>query len=452
MKKILYFSLLLLISNFSIKAQNWEQVGNGAKTGLGTSPPKIFADTVHNLLLGANQTLDVNNNVVNGMAKFVNGEWVQFDTNLIVPVHEMAIHKNQLFVSSTMPEIDDSTKIARWDNPGWTIIGKSYEAFIGDMQSINDSLYITGWVGSMDGTSLNRIGRWLNPGWSPVGPHSFYLFFQMHTMAYYKDELYVGGNFINEGTTCCVSRWNGENWNPIAEGIVVDITIDLAVTKLIVYKDELYILGTFDHDSLNTRYILRWDGEKLKDVGGGLNSTALDAAVFNGELYVVGGYSKAGGINAKNIAKWDGERWCSLGSEFDGPIYDIEILNDEIYISGSFKNIDGIPAKGIARWIGGDYVDTCGAIVSAIEPEIAEKSFDIFPNPARHELHISITGDFQNQPISLTIFNILGERLFEQRGFDPSEAVDVSGLSSGTYILQLRSGEGVIARKFVVQR
>jgi hypothetical protein len=75
-------------------------------------------------------------------------------------------------------------------------------------------------------------------------------------------------------------------------------------------------------------------------------------ANYNGELYVGGYFSTAGGVPAYNIAKWDGSNWYAVGNGTDGDVFALCVFNGELYAGGSFSTAGGIWASGIARWNG----------------------------------------------------------------------------------------------------
>jgi hypothetical protein len=43
--------------------------------------------------------------------------------------------------------------------------------------------------------------------------------------------------------------------------------------------------------------------------------------VYNGELYIGGDFTNAGGIVVSNIAKWNGTTWSALGTGVNDKVY-----------------------------------------------------------------------------------------------------------------------------------
>lgn len=80
-----------------------------------------------------------------------------------------------------------------------------------------------------------------------------------------------------------------------------------------------------------------------------------------------------------------------------------------------------------------------------------EKEVRIFPNPASSFIQISYSG---NQKLDLRLYNVLGQKILEQR-FDRNTQLDVQSLNSGLYFIELRiegNDAEVISRRIVIQR
>ena len=80
-------------------------------------------------------------------------------------------------------------------------------------------------------------------------------------------------------------------------------------------------------------------------------------------------------------------------------------------------------------------------------PEIHPESFTIYPNPATNELYISSNHEIIIDEVN--IYNQLGQRNVHQQNFN--NAIDVSMLQSGIYILELVVGESLIREKLIIE-
>jgi len=75
--------------------------------------------------------------------------------------------------------------------------------------------------------------------------------------------------------------------------------------------------------------------------------------------------------------------------------------------------------------------------------------FTLFPNPAGRNVTVALQNDSAVQ--SIQIYNLLGQQLqnvtpaFENREM----TIDVSGLESGTYLLQIKTNKGKTSKKLI---
>ncbi|MCW1148832.1 T9SS type A sorting domain-containing protein [Flavobacterium lacisediminis] len=71
-------------------------------------------------------------------------------------------------------------------------------------------------------------------------------------------------------------------------------------------------------------------------------------------------------------------------------------------------------------------------------------NFVLYPNPAQEVLHITSKNNLTVQ--SVAIYNMLGQQVLLTQNI---EAIDVSRLSSGNYVLKIISDQGVSSTKFI---
>ena len=93
----------------------------------------------------------------------------------------------------------------------------------------------------------------------------------------------------------------------------------------------------------------RWD-DRFGKPGTGFYTYAA-AAAPDGNVYVGGYFSQAGGVPINRIARWDGRRFHPLGSGLDGSVYALAIGADgSVYAGGDFVNAGTVRVNGVARW------------------------------------------------------------------------------------------------------
>jgi len=75
----------------------------------------------------------------------------------------------------------------------------------------------------------------------------------------------------------------------------------------------------------------------------------------------------------------------------------------------------------------------------------AINEFSLFPNPVKDQLNISTTETIS----AISIYNILGQEVATFKGDNVQLNVNVSELSSGTYIIKVQAGETQSSKKFI---
>jgi hypothetical protein len=111
----------------------------------------------------------------------------------------------------------------------------------------------------------------------------------------------------------------------------------------------------------------------------------------------------------------------------------LKMPNTNSAYSSSFSNVANTNATGINEY----YLNN---------------KVSVFPNPSNGKFTIQ-ANSYQliaNSPIE--IYNVLGECIHQQICKSANQQIDLSGLKEGIYFLQVKTNEGVIASKIIVQR
>lgn len=114
---------------------------------------------------------------------------------------------------------------------------------------------------------------------------------------------------------------------------------------------------------VQTQGIVKWDGS-WSAVGGGLSGgfpfASVEAITFDdeGNLYVGGTFTTAGGVPARNVAKWDGQTWSALGDGLATRVASLAFGPDGtlyaggVFAEGSLRRIaywDGSAWQGLSQ-------------------------------------------------------------------------------------------------------
>lgn len=134
-------------------------------------------------------------------------------------------------------------------------------------------------------------------------------------------------------------------------------------------------------------------------------------------------------------------------STAEGTWYNMENNNapDQVY-----RSVEFIPQTQTVRfgtYGRGIWDFKIGSSPFGIPDVITNNSTTIFPNPSNGKFKIS-----SNIAISaVDIYNLLGERVYSDYNFNQQSSIDLSGYSSGTYLIKIYCGTKIINRKVVVQ-
>ena len=462
MKKILGI-LFICIHSLYASAQNWEAVGLGAYA-INSGVEKLYSDTVNNLLYGTGSFKTSTGDTIFGMAKWDGIKWDSLGAGLPSNsrLEAVTMYNGELYISGTLTSAGgiEVNGMARWDGVSWDSVAGGGAGVA--LYTYNNELYGGGGFIFTNGV-YSPIGKWDGVKWDSVGSPSTYPWISFGTIWAFGDfngELFIGGvlvsGFTNEGIPKAgISKFDGTTWEGLLPHGVHGNgpSCQSPVNVFIEYDNQLYIGGCFNQSFAPWpnvgNNIVRWEGDSLQDVGGGVNEIITDFAVFNNELYVVGSFWEAGGVSAQSIAKWNGTEWCGLGSQFNGDVASIEVHNNELYIGGFFTTIDGESISRVAKWIGGNFTDTCGVLVSVEDLRMANAEYGIYPNPTTGQITLT---NLPQETTRITIYNVLGELLYEVELNGSGEpTIDLSKFPDGLFLVQLQPGHTLLQKKVIKQ-
>ena len=149
--------------------------------------------------------------------------------------------------------------------------------------------------------------------------------------------LYVGGLFTKAGndSTEGVAKWDGHQWS----GFPFDFqSASYFPMTLAFYQNNLYIGGNFYYNT-GMNDMCYWDGNTMQSIGGGLMggvSSVNNMVEYNGELYIGGYFYKSDGNVGDYIMKWNGNVLSEVNSGLDGPVFSMKVYNGILYVAAVF--------------------------------------------------------------------------------------------------------------------
>ena len=117
-----------------------------------------------------------------------------------------------------------------------------------------------------------------------------------------------------------------------------------------------------------------------------------------------------------------------------------------------YQLTDASPANGInyyrLRQIDIDGKETLSKVVSAVQNSAI--GVQIFPNPTTDKVVITCSETLLDTPLSISVFDLLGRNLMRCSLANHSE-LDLSALSKGVYLVDIRTADGIFQGKVVKQ-
>lgn len=128
--------------------------------------------------------------------------------------------------------------------------------------------------------------------------------------------------------------------------------------------------------------------------------------------------------------------------------------NNTIYIFGGSSDAWGSFYNDLWKYT----IDpVCGSVcihTEGIDENMQRNELIIFPNPANSSLTISFSSS-QKQTVELRIYNTLGKQIYVEKEEITAgkfeKEINVEKLSDGIYFLQLKTKEGLMNKKIMVQ-
>ena len=291
-------------------------------------------------------------------------------------VQALAVYNGYLYVGGDFSAAGGSSEayIAKWDGTSWYSIGTGLNSTVYALAVYNGKLYAGGTFTQAGGNSANYIASWNDTAWSSVGSGAGTngVNNPVYAMAVYNGKLYVGGEFLYAcgDTVNDIGAWDGKTWSSVDSGID-RMHVGNEVEALAVYNGNLYVGGSFSKVYGSPgNYIARWNGTHWSSTGSGSNSDVVALAAYNGKLYAGGGFNIMDGKSAYFMADWNDTIWTSPTYTPGGSIYAFTVFNRSLIVGGRFSQISTIlKVNNIAAW--NDTVwSALGSGLTAVKPDV----------------------------------------------------------------------------------
>lgn len=254
-------------------------------------------------------------------------------------------------------------------------------------------------------------------------------------------KILIGGNFTsyNSVSTGNIAKLNSDG------------TLDLSfnsgtgfngyVHKIVIQPDSKILVGgyfsNYNGATVNNFTRINSDGsiDSSFNTGTGTSNYVLSIAIqSDNKILIGGGFYVYNGMPITQLARINQNG--SLDSSFtpgsgpNAPVFSILIPSDEkAIVSGNFTTYNGSDRKRIAR------IAANSSPLSIDDPKMTTLKY--YPNPIENTFHI----ESQHQIRTITMSNLLGQKLLTLEGNDNSIEVQVAQLPLGVYEVNVVSGE-----------
>jgi len=354
----------------------------------------------------------------------------------------------------TVSGADTMNGIAKWNGTKWEAVGGSMtfpsistsQHYVAAMYEFNNELYVGGYFDSVGTINAKNIAKWNGTTWSHVGTETndAILVIKSH-----NNELYIGGFFVFAapmGFQYRIAKLNGNTFETVGSKGLGDASTRWSVETIVNYKGELYAGGYFnvlESGSVTANHIAKWDGTSwsvVKGLGSGVASTSVNPVrslvEYNGLLYVGGQFFAAGQVAAPNLATWDGANWKNADLGTDGIINSMTVWNGNLVVAGGFTKAGGQDHQYIVK-----FNDATG--VGSVE---VEEQFAVYPNPVNGNT-LRVCTNRKYEKMDYQLYDITGQMIIWGTVSENATVALPSSVPAGNYFIKLQTDEGTYGVK-----
>ena len=208
------------------------------------------------------------------------------------------------------------------------------------------------------------IAKWDGSSWNDLGGSDYLNGATYDVVIDSTGLLYACGTFTTTadlGTLVpYIAKWNGSSWQSVGVADTNGYIVSMAVGS----DNALYVVGNFTRiGGVDANYVAKWNGLDWEPLGTGFNNSATSISIDNyDQVFVCGSQiTSAGGVSVNNIAKWNGSSWSGLGTGVQQGVGQ-QILtiyadknSNNVYACGYLTNVGGVNVRGIAKWNGSSW-------------------------------------------------------------------------------------------------
>ena len=345
---------------------------------------------------------------------------------------------------------------SNWAQKGADINGIGLEDRFGaDIEiSADGNVIVVGapqWYWAPQGPGYAKVFEWDGANWNQkgstlVGDVSGDLFGLKVSMSQFGDTIAVSApNNSNSTGEVNIYYWDGSDWSSLGNAISGEFGSDNAGISIdLTPNGSTICIGAYAHNNYAGHVrVFDYNGTSWNQRGLNIdpdtvscNAGASSQLSDDGNRLVVGqpGYDGIPWNQGRLLVyDWDGSSWTQFGSYNYGQSSS-EGFGNSSAISGDGEIITGSAYSASINNGGDGYVKIFGA--SQPPASFFNENIDIsfYPNPATDFISIDVPNG--NEPISVSIFNTMGELVLEDQ-INGKQLIQIKELPKGYYLLQL---------------
>ena len=294
------------------------------------------------------------------------GTWSPLGAGVNSSVYDIALLGTNVFVAGAFTNASGTpaTRIARWNGTGWFALGGGLNDTPNRLLAVGTNIIAAGLFNQADSLMAGHIAVWDGFAWSSLSAprHGHGITLSVRAVAATPTNLYAGGIFTGAGRVKAsrIAKWDGTNWSAMGSGVKgTNEGTGTSINAIAVRDGDVFVGGVFTNaGGVAASNIARWNGSAWSPLGVGVGNSVLALAVVGNDLYAGGNFTSAGGQARIGIARWDGANWNTVGGGLTAPagitinVAAMAVSGTNLYIGGTFHGAGGVNATNIARWDG----------------------------------------------------------------------------------------------------
>lgn len=257
-----------------------------------------------------------------------------------------------------------------------------------------------------------------------------------------------------------VFSWNGSEWMQRATDIDAEAAGDLSGWSVSISEDgNVVAIGALNNDgngfeSGHVR-VFAWDGVNMSQKGTDIDGTATGdlsgesvSLSADGNWVIIGSkyYNGASADEGQaRIFSWNGSDWNQIGTDINGE-EPYENFGHTVSISDD-KSTVAVASILDNSFTGYVKIFNMAEFLADVSI-IADLDFSISPNPVNGMLTITAAN---NHDYRLSVFNVQGNLMVEQKINAQTEQVNMANYSQGLYILRITHDDIIISKSVIVE-